>query len=398
MSGPLSLLVRLLALVGKELVEAFRRPGAVVSLILGPFLIMALFGFGYSGERRPLETLVVIPPETDLPSDPALYQELAGGGMHIVGVVPDRALADAGLADGSLDLAIIAPSDPAAEFRAGRQSVFEVVINAVDPVQTNYAGFLTDNLSAAVNREIIRQAAEQGEGVAADAGLLETGDTPLSVVAEPTRAELRNVAQVTPGVVAYYGPAVLALIIQHFAVTLVALSLVRERTSGIMEMYRVAPVNAWEVLAGKLLAYLFIGGVIAIATLGLLRGAFGVPLLGDPRLLAIGVVLLLIASLGLGLAIAVISDSERQAVQLSLLVLLASVFFSGFVLSIDEFNIAVQSLAHVLPVTNGIRVIQDVMLRGAVTHLWQLGMLGLIAGAMLFYSWIALRRNMSRAA
>ena len=48
--------------VGKELIEVIRRPGALLSLVLGPFLIMAVFGLGYNGERRPLETVVVIPP------------------------------------------------------------------------------------------------------------------------------------------------------------------------------------------------------------------------------------------------------------------------------------------------------------------------------------------------
>jgi ABC-2 type transport system permease protein len=395
-TGLISLFVRLLALVGKELVEAIRRPGAILSLILGPFLIMAVFGFGYSGERRPLETMVVIPPESGLPTDQTEYQELAGGGIHIVDVVADRAQADAGLAAGTLDMAIIAPENPEGEFRAGRQSVFQVVINVVDPVASNYAGFLANNLQSEVNRAILKQAAEEGEGIAADAGVLETGTTPLAVVAEPTRAELRNVAPVTPGVVAFYAPAVLALIIQHLAVTLVALSMVKERTSGIMEMYRVAPVNAWEIVASKVFAYLFIGGVIAIITLGLMRVGFNTPMLGDPALLFAMIVLVLVASLGLGLAIAVISDSERQAVQLSLLVLLASVFFSGFVLSIDEFNMAVRSVAHVLPVTHGIRLIQDIMLRGSITHLWQVGMLGLIAALMLLFSWIGLRRGMTK--
>ena len=46
-------ILRLLALVGKELVEVIRRPGALVSLVLGPFLIMAVFGLGYNGERQP---------------------------------------------------------------------------------------------------------------------------------------------------------------------------------------------------------------------------------------------------------------------------------------------------------------------------------------------------------
>ncbi len=60
---------RLLAIVGKELIEVLRRPGALVSLVFGPFLIMALFGFGYNGFRRPLETVVVVPPGSSIPTD-----------------------------------------------------------------------------------------------------------------------------------------------------------------------------------------------------------------------------------------------------------------------------------------------------------------------------------------
>ena len=55
---------RLLAFIGKELVEVVRRPGAIVSLVVGPFLIMALFGVGYSGFKRPLQTIIVVPPES----------------------------------------------------------------------------------------------------------------------------------------------------------------------------------------------------------------------------------------------------------------------------------------------------------------------------------------------
>jgi len=129
----------------------------------------------------------------------------------------------------------------------------------------------------------------------------------------------------------------------------------------------------------------------------LLQYVFHVPMLGDPRLLAGIIALVLLASLGLGLAIAVISDSERQAVQLSLLVLLASVFFSGFVLSISEFNPVVRSFAYALPVTHGIRLIQDIMLRGTSTELWEYGTLALICGVTLFIAWFGLRRGMARA-
>ena len=94
-------------------------------------------------------------------------------------------------------------------------------------------------------------------------------------------------------------------------------------------------------------------------------------MLGDPVALAGAIALVLLASLGIGLLIAVISDSERQAVQLSLLLLLASVFFSGFVLAISEFSEPVRALAYLLPVTHGIRLMQDIMLRGGTTQTWR---------------------------
>jgi ABC-2 type transport system permease protein len=122
-----------------------------------------------------------------------------------------------------------------------------------------------------------------------------------------------------------------------------------------------------------------------------------VPLLGSPALLALIIALLTVASLALGLFIAVISDSERQTVQLSLLLLLASVFFSGFVLPIEEFTAPIRIASYVLPVTHGIRLIQDVMLRGWTNQAWEMVALAIIAGVLLVATWALLRRSMTRA-
>jgi ABC-2 type transport system permease protein len=103
------------------------------------------------------------------------------------------------------------------------------------------------------------------------------------------------------------------------------------------------------------------------------------------------------ASLGLGLLVAAVSDSEPQAVQLSLLVLLASVFFSGFVLPISEFTEPVAVAAHAIPVTNGIGLIQDIMLRGQLTEPWEAMLLAAIGLVLLLACWLLLRRGMSRA-
>ena len=46
---------------GKELREVLRRPGVLASLVFGPFLIMFIFGLGYSGYRAPFVTEIVVP-------------------------------------------------------------------------------------------------------------------------------------------------------------------------------------------------------------------------------------------------------------------------------------------------------------------------------------------------
>jgi ABC-2 type transport system permease protein len=397
MRAMLAVVVRLLAFIGKELVETLRRPGAIVSLILGPFLIMAIFGLGYNGVKRPLQTVIVVPSGSELPTDVATYQELAGGGLVVSEVTPDLAAAEQRLAEGSADIVLVAPQDAEAQFRSGQQTVLEVLVDEVDPVAVNYAGFLAAGMSSAINREIIERAAAEGQGYAVAAGDPQAAAIPPSVIAAPTRAEVVNQAPSTPGVIAYFAPAVLALILQHLAVTLVALSLVRERTTGVIELFRIAPVSTSEVLAGKVLAFGLIGGAIAAVTMGLIVGGFGVPMLAPEGIIIATIALLLVASLGLGLLIAVVSDSERQAVQLSLLVLLASVFFSGFVLDIEEFTEPVRAIAYMLPVTHGIQLLQDLMLRGTTTAVWEFGALAAIAAVTLIASWALLRRSMTRA-
>ena len=158
------------------------------------------------------------------------------------------------------------------------------------------------------------------------------------------------------------------------------------------------PVSASEIVVGKILAFGILGALVAAAVLQLLAAGLGVPFLGDPVLVAVAVGLLLAASLGAGLLISVVSDSERQAVQLALLVLLGSVFFSGFLLDLEQFTPAMQVVGNLLPVTHGIQLLQDLLLRGSTLDTWRLGALAGISVVTIGITWIVLRRGMSARA
>jgi ABC-2 type transport system permease protein len=378
----LKALTRIGSFAAKELVEVVRRPGAFASLVIGPFLIMALFGLGYNGYRRPLNAVFVLPPQAGLSQNPATYQRLAGPAVHVVAVTPDAAAADQELRDKKIDLVVIAPADIRQRLLQGQQSAITVEYNETDPVRAGNAAILASQLSDQVNREIIKDVVLKGEqtpvGQVAGAASI-----PPDVVAQPTVGKPVNVAPTSPTLVLFFAPAVLALILQHMGVTLTALSLVRERLSGAMELFRISPASPVEILLGKYLGFAILSGVIALVTVSLMVGVLGVPDLGQSGLLALIVALLVFASLGLGLLISVIADSERQAVQLSLLVLLASVFFGGLVLPLTEFHPLLRDAAYALPVTAAISLLQDWMLRGSLLRPWELGVLAGV-GLLLF--------------
>src|SRR3954447_6533784 len=55
--------VRTTSFVGKELTEVRRQPRLLLTLVLGPFLILFLFGIGYAATPRNTGRVGVLPPD-----------------------------------------------------------------------------------------------------------------------------------------------------------------------------------------------------------------------------------------------------------------------------------------------------------------------------------------------
>jgi ABC-2 type transport system permease protein len=387
-------LTRILAFIGKDLIEVARRPGTLISLILGPVLIMVLFGLGYDGSGLRLRAVLVVPPESGLPTDLTAYSDIHATGGELVGVMTDPAAAERSLRDGSVDVVIHAPPDIQESFEAGRQSTIKLQYDLISPLRSEYAQLLAERVADEVNRKII----ERSVASALSARPVPASSISPEIIASPTKAEADNLAPTTPSVTAFYGPAVLALIVQHTAMVLAALSMTRERRTGIFDLLRVSSVRSSEIVIGKTLAFATLVGLVSVAVLWLLGSVLAVPFLGDPRVVALTIALLGAASLGVGLLISVLSGSERQAVQVSLLLLLASVFLSGLILDLNLFMPVVQLIGALLPVTHGIELLQGILLRGEIREAWHLWALAVIAVLSFLFAWLALRRGMSARA
>ena len=492
-------LIRIWAFAVKELRTIFRQKRLLGTLVLGPFLILLLFGVGFKGGQVPIRTIVVVPGATATQEVERYRQAFGTGTFQIVDVTRDEPAARARLDRRQVDAVVVLPGDAFDTIYGGHQAQIAVLVNEIDPVRRSWIDYNTFVAGSGINRSIVTEALREGKSptqqlgatadrldaraqqlradveggdaaaargtiaqmrsdtalarvltggalssletagqslgaraaadvvgrvngeldrVDADLNALESstdptqrrqaaaqlqndtgalkadGDKiaaiPAEVLVSPFDAKTRNVAPNEPRYVAFYAPAVIALLLQHLAITLIALSVVRERLLGALELFRVAPVSTPTIVVGKTIAFAVVGGLVALALVVLANRGLGVPAIGNVRDLWESIGVLLVAALGLGFLIGVVSRTENQAVQLAMLSLIASTFFGGFFIALDQLEPFAWALSYLLPVTYGIRNLQDVMLRGAPPeplYLYPplaLGLVCYVVGTVLF--------------
>ncbi len=185
-----------------------------------------------------------------------------------------------------------------------------------------------------------------------------------SVLANPFRLSIENLAPFQPDVAGFYAPGVLAILMQHIAVSLASLAIVRERLSGAYEFFEVSPLGPGQLLAGKFLTYLALVLGVNAAVVGAMVGFLDIPLNGSLMSLGAVMVLLTVASLGIGFVVSALARSQLQAIQVAMLLLIASGFFAGFLFPLSQMGQPAQGIAHFLPATYGISALLDVMIRG----------------------------------
>jgi ABC-2 type transport system permease protein len=160
-------------------------------------------------------------------------------------------------------------------------------------------------------------------------------------------------------------PALTAIILTMTLVLFTAIALVREQERGNMELLITTPIRPLELMVGKLLPYICAGLVQVSIVLGLGRLVFDVTFQGEFINLVIITVPFIAASLTLGLLFSTLANTQMQAMQMTVFILIPSILLSGFMFPFDAMPRAAQYIAEILPATHFMRLVRGVFLRGA---------------------------------
>ncbi|ELC9570609.1 ABC transporter permease [Vibrio vulnificus] len=187
-------------------------------------------------------------------------------------------------------------------------------------------------------------------------------------------------------------PGLLGVILTMTMILFTSAAIVRERERGNLELLITTPVRSFELMVAKIVPYIFVGLIQVFIILGLGHIIFGVPINGSVAQILLGTLLFIAASLTLGLVISTIANTQLQAMQMTVFILLPSILLSGFMFPYEGMPVAAQWIAEVLPATHFMRMIRGIVLRGADLFdlwrdtLWMIGftLLGLIIASTRF--------------
>ena len=331
------MLGRILAVALKEL-RQLSRDRLSFGMIIGiPLMQMLLFGYAINFDVRGIPAAVVDEADTSLSR--ALVAELGATGV-VRFLAPSASVGELRrrLNSGEIAVGVYVPADFERRRLQNDRAAVQLLVDGSEPIIDSVA------------RGLVQVPLPPRRGTVAPR------TSPFEVLTE-YNPERRTAVQIVP--------ALIGVILNMTMVIFTAAAIVRERERGNFELLITTPIRPAELMAGKLVPYVFIG--LLQTTLVLIVGAwiFNVPVNGGLLDLYAAAGLFIAATLTLGLLISTVTKTQFQAFQLAFFTMLPSILLSGFMFPFDGMPKFAQWIAQVLPLTHFVEMIRGIVLRGA---------------------------------
>jgi ABC-2 type transport system permease protein len=160
-------------------------------------------------------------------------------------------------------------------------------------------------------------------------------------------------------------PGVMGLVLTIICAMMTAVSIVREKERGSMEVLLVSPVKPIYVMIAKLLPYLVISAIIMLLIILLSIFMLGVPMAGSYVTFCLISLIFVIAMLAMGLLISTLVDNQVIALLISGMgLMMPTALLSGMIFPIDNMPWLLRTVSFFLPARWFISAIRKVMIEG----------------------------------
>ncbi len=337
---------RIFAVLLKELVQ-LRRDRLTFAMLIGvPIMQLVLFGYAINGDPKNLPTAVVALDPGPLVRAIVRAAENSGY-FRVVEVGSDRQ-AEALIASGKVQFALVFPADFSRRLLRGETPAMVVYADATDPAATGSAVAALQALpQTALAHDLVGPLARLQSGAAPFAMVIHRRYNPEGITA----------FNVVPGL--------MGVILTMTLVMMTAMAMTRERERGTLENLLATPVRPFEMMAGKILPYVLIGYGQVLIVFVAAQALFSVPMEGSFALLSAMVLLFIVATLSVGFTFSTIARSQMQSMQMTMFYFLPNILLSGFMFPFRGMPRWAQAIGELLPLTHFLRIVRGIMLKGS---------------------------------
>ncbi|ESY46535.1 ABC transporter permease [Mesorhizobium sp. RSR380A] len=362
---------RLGALLIKEFIQ-MRRDRITFAMMLGvPLLQLVLFGYAINNDPKSLPAALVA--TSNDPYTRAIVAALQTTGYYRFDHVAQSAeAAEFLMARGDVAFVVTIPADFGRRVERGDNPQILIEADATDPAAASGA---ISTLSKVASQALLRAQGMQEAASEAARGQLDV------VVHQRYNPEGISQYNIVPGL--------LGVILQMTLVMMTSIALTRETERGTMENLLAMPSSPFEIMLGKVLPYLVVGGVQVVVVLAASKLLFAIPFTGSMSLLLTAVLVFVLALVLLGYTISTIARTQMQALQLTFFFFLPSILLSGFMFPYRGMPGWAQTFGEIFPLTHFLRITRAVMLKGAELPAvageiaWLVGFVACFAGVAL---------------
>lgn len=353
------------AFIKKEFLHIFRDVRTMMIVLVLPVVQILLFGFAVSTEVN--NAIVDILGDANDPQVRMIVQRIDNNPYLETGAyLSTEAEMDARLRKGKSKAVVCFERNFNQKSEKDGNAAIKVICDGSDP---NTAQMVSNYIQGVVNEDIDSGASAQA----------------VQMMYNPAMNSSYN-----------FVPGVMGLILMLICSMMTAVSIVREKEFGTLELVLVSPVKPFWIIISKLIPYLVLSVVNFASIILLARFVMGVPMRGSLVLVSVSSLLFVGASLGLGLLISTISRTQQTAMLLCGMGLtMPTMMLAGIIFPCESMPVALQLISDIIPAKWYIIIIKRIMIQGAGFAAIAKEFI-ILAGMMILLLWFSIKRFKTR--
>jgi len=335
-------MTQFITFIKKEFYHVLRDRKTLLILFGMPVVQILIFGFALTNEVKNSK-IVIVDEAKDEASAEIIGKIEASRYFEIEKVVANRQQIEAVFKEGKVKVALLFPANFSKDLQHQNKAQVQIIADATDP---NNATALTNYLSAIIQDY--------------QSGLNQTRAVPYRIVPETRmlyNPQLKGAHNFVPGV--------MAMVLMLVCVMMTAISIVKEKETGTMEVLLVSPFKPVLVILSKAIPYLILSLFNVGSILLLSVFVLDLPINGSLLLLLAESTLFIITCLTLGIFISIKTASQQTAMLISLMgMLLPTMLFSGFMFPIENMPFPLQVISNIIPAKWYYIIVKAIMIKG----------------------------------